>query len=158
MISYQWFLAPDQPFNKDALYRLQYCLYAAGVYLDLSWNEGSPVMTISVPEDLMVTVDVQTPEDDPTPTGCNTEDPPSEEAVRRRKRGRPAVIVKNDLTLGHVRHMRFMNNSVEKIAEEIGVSKRTCYRRWEQAEKMNIDENTPFSRWLEHSGQCAINH
>ncbi len=156
MISYQWFLSPEQPFNKDALYRLQYCLYAAGVYLDLSWNEGSPVMTISVPEELMETVDVQAQKG--SPTDSDPEEMPSEEAVRRRRRGRPSVIVKNDLTLGHVRHMRFMNNSVEKIAEEIGVSKRTFYRRWKQAEKMNIDENTPFSRWLDHSGQCAINH
>ena len=91
MISYQWFLSPEQPFNKDALYRLQYCLYAAGVYLDLSWNEGSPVMTISVPEELMETVDVQAQEDNPTDS--DPEETPSEEAVRRRRRGRPSVIV-----------------------------------------------------------------
>ena len=50
MISYQWYLSPDQPFNKKELFKLQYCLYAAGIYLDLSWKDGSPVMTISVPE------------------------------------------------------------------------------------------------------------
>ena len=59
MISYQWHLSPDQPFNKEELCRLQCCLYAAGIYLDLSWNEGSVIMSISVPEDLMEKVDAQ---------------------------------------------------------------------------------------------------
>ena len=50
MISYQWYLSPAQPFNKDELYKLQCCLYAAGVFLDLSWKDHSPVLTISAPE------------------------------------------------------------------------------------------------------------
>ena len=34
MISYQWSLSPDQPFNKEELYKLQYCLYAAGIFME----------------------------------------------------------------------------------------------------------------------------
>lgn len=48
MISYKWYLSPDQPFNKEELFKLQYCLHAAGILLDLSWDKGSPVMSISV--------------------------------------------------------------------------------------------------------------
>ena len=41
-----------------------------------------------------------------------------------------------------------MGISVEAIAKEIGVSKRTFYRRWTQAEKLGLDPDTPFSQWI----------
>ena len=151
MISYQWYLSPDQPFNKKELFKLQYCLYAAGIYLDLSWKDGSPVMTISVPE--------QAPEDK---SGLITEESissndrgPCNDALESldpkapaHKRGRPSVVPKYDITLGCVQHKRFMGISVEAIAKEIGVSKRTFYRRWTQAEKLGLDPDTPFSQWI----------
>ena len=40
------------------------------------------------------------------------------------------------------------NASVEAIAKEIGVSKRTFYRRWTQAEKLGLEPDTPFSQWI----------
>lgn len=145
MISYQWHLSPDQPFNKEELCRLQCCLYAAGIYLDLSWNEGSVIMSISVPEDLMEKVDAQ--QEVNNTDSIPAEDPPAGAAVPRRKRGRPSAVVKNDLTLARIHHMRFMNVPVETIAEELGVSKRTFYRRWKQIACMDLDPETPFSRW-----------
>ena len=134
MISYKWYLSPDQPFNKEELFKLQYCLHAAGILLDLSWDKGSPVMSISVPEGLMEKADEQPPAD--VPSG------------RCRKRGRPTAAVKNDLTLARIHHMRFMNVPVETIAKEIGVSKRTFYRRWNQIAQLNLDPETPFSKWI----------
>ena len=132
MISYQWYLSPDQPFNKKELFKLQYCLYAAGIYLDLSWKDGSPVMTISVPE--------QAPEDK---SGLITE-----ESISSSDSGPCNDAPKYDITLGCVQHKRFMGISVEAIAKEIGVSKRTFYRRWTQAEKLGLDPDTPFSQWI----------
>lgn len=155
MISYQWHLSPDQPFNKDDLCRLQYCLFTAGIFLDLSWNEDSVVMRISVPEDLMEKADAQQAENDTD--SPSAEDPPAETSGTRRKRGRPSAVVKNDLTLARIHHMRLMNVSVGTIAEELGVSRRTFYRRWKLAEKRDIDESTPFSQWPEQSGRCAKN-
>ena len=64
------------------------------------------------------------------------------------KRGRPSVVPKYDITLGCVQHKRFMGISVEAIAKEIGVSKRTFYRRWTQAEKLGLDPDPPFSQWI----------
>ena len=68
--------------------------------------------------------------------------------VRSRKRGRPAAAVKNDLTIARIHHMRFMNVPVETIAKEIGVSRRTFYRRWNQIAQLNLDPETPFSKWI----------
>lgn len=148
MISYKWYLSPDQPFNKEALYKLQYCLHAAGIYLDLSWDKGSPVMSISVPEGLMDKADEQPTVD--VPSLLPAEDQPAEAkgSGRRRKRGRPAAAVKNDLTIARIHHMRFMNVPVETIAKEIGVSRRTFYRRWNQIAHLNLDPETPFSKWI----------
>ena len=150
MISYQWFLSPNQPFNKEELYKLQYCLYAAGIYLDLSWKDGSPVMTISVPEQAFEERAGTTMQDGPLPDdidSCNGTPEDSVESAPSHKRGRPSANPKSDLTFGHVQHMRFMGISVEKIAKEIGVSKRTFYRRWMQAENKGLAPDTPFSQW-----------
>ena len=124
MISYKWYLSPDQPFNKEELFKLQYCLHAAGILLDLSWDKGSPVMSISVPEGLMEKADEQPPAD--VPSVLSAEDRPAERkgSGRCRKRGRPTAAVKNDLTLARIHHMRFMNVPVETIAKEIGRSRR----------------------------------
>ena len=163
MISYKWYLSPDQPFNKEELFKLQYCLHAAGILLDLSWDKGSPVMSISVPEGLMEKADEQPPAD--VPSVLSAEDRPAERkgSGRCRKRGRPTAAVKNDLTLARIHHMRFMNVPVETIAKEIGVSKRTFYRRWNQMigvskrtfyrrwnqiAQLNLDPETPFSKWI----------
>ena len=89
-------------------------------------------MSISVPEGLMEKADEQPPAD--VPSVLPAEDRPAEGKGfgRCRKRGRPTAAVKNDLTLARIHHMRFMNVPVETIAKEIGVSKRTFYRRWNQ--------------------------
>ena len=84
------------------------------------------------------------------PSVLPVEDQPAEGkgSGRCRKRGRPTAAVKNDLTLARIHHMRFMNVPVETIAKEIGVSKRTFYRRWNQIAQLNLDPETPFSKWI----------
>ena len=95
MISYQWYLSPDQPFNKKELFKLQYCLYAAGIYLDLSWKDGSPVMTISVPEQapedksgLITEESISSSDSGPCNDALESLDP----KAPAHKRGRPSVI------------------------------------------------------------------
>lgn len=63
-----------------------------------------------------------------------------------KQRGRPKSVPKNDITLARVHHMRFMGVPVRDIAEEIGVSRRTFYRRFEQIKYKNLDPDTPFSK------------
>lgn len=53
MTSYHFILNPNQPFNKDALFHLQTCLASAGIFLDLSWKDDMPWMSIYLPEDLI---------------------------------------------------------------------------------------------------------
>ena len=89
-------------------------------------------------------------EDDSLPDDSDCCDGTPETSVANslsHKRGRPSANPKSDLTFGHVQHMRFMGISVEKIAKEIGVSKRTFYRRWMKAENKGLAPDTPFSQW-----------
>ena len=96
----------------------------------------------------MEKADEQPPVD--VPSVLPVEDQPAEGkgSGRCRKRGRPAAAVKNDLTIARIHHMRFMNVPVETIAKEIGVSRRTFYRRWNQIAQLNLDPETPFSKWI----------
>ncbi len=152
MISYQWFLSPDQPFDKNTLFKLQCCLCASGIYLDLSWTDGSPVLTISVPEQqesenrpgLPLGKDVPAVSSDLRDAALESSAP----NVCITGRGRPSAKPVNDFTFGRVQHMRFMGVSAAAIAEEIGVSRRTFYRRWTQAQKLDLDPETPFSQWM----------
>ena len=132
MISYQWYLSPAQPFNKDELYKLQCCLYAAGVFLDLSWKDRSPVLTISAPEPASEDSSELPSEEDSPDDGdhANISFEESASYVHPAKRGRPSVRPENDMTFGHVQHLRIMGVPVEAIAKEIGVSRRTFYRKW----------------------------
>ena len=96
----------------------------------------------------MEKADEQPPVD--VPSVLPAEDQSAEEkgSGRRRKRGRPAAAVKNDLTIARIHHMRFIYVPVETIAKEIGVSRRTFYRRWNQIAQLNLDPETPFSKWI----------
>ena len=147
MISYQWYLSPDQPFNKEELFKLQCCLCTAGIFLDLSWKEGSPVMSISVPEQLLENEPAGSLENDPRPDGITAAGQAAVQVPLPIRRGRPPVEPQNDYTLGRVQHMRVMGVSVETISREIGVSKRTFYRRWKDAERLCLGPDIPFSRW-----------
>ena len=149
MISYQWYLSPSQPFNKDDLYKLQCYLYAAGVFLDLSWKDSPPVLTISAPEPASenssgFSLEEDSP-DDGSPSIVTSEE--SAPSILPAKRGRPSVRPENDMTFGRVQHLRLMGVPVEVIAKEIGVSRRTFYRKWTQAQGQGIAPETPFSQW-----------
>ena len=61
--------------------------------------------------------------------------------------GRPHVRPVTDLTLGEIHHKRFMNVPMESIASELGVSRRTLYRKLDTVHGKNIDASTPFSQW-----------
>ena len=65
-----------------------------------------------------------------------------------KQKGRPKSVPKNDITLARVHHMRFMGVPAKDIAEEIGASRRTFYRRFEQIKYKNLDPDTPFSKWI----------
>ena len=144
MISYKWNLSPQQPFDKKALYKLQTCLLAAGVFLDLSWNDDAPQLAISVSEEILEKVTAQQTGQDSFAAAKEENTEPQDSPKRR---GRPSVMPGNDITLGHVQHMRFMGIPAEAIAKEIGVSKRTFYRRFAQARVKHLDPDTPFSQW-----------
>ena len=87
-------------------------------------------MSISVQEVLMEKADEQPPADVPSVPSAEDLSAEGKGSGRCRKRGRPAAVVKNDLTLARIHHMRFMNVLVKTIAKEIGDSRRTFYRRW----------------------------
>ena len=144
MISFNFTLSPDHSMNKEHLFQLQNCLVSVGMYLDLSLKDGMPQLTISIPDDFLEKISSS---ETVTETGTDEihELPMDNE---RKHRGRPAVQPKNDLTLGQVRHMRFMSIPAETIAKEIGVSKRTFYRRLNEINGKNLSEDTPFSLWM----------
>jgi hypothetical protein len=53
----------------------------------------------------------------------------------------------------HFQSATFCKKGLQKtpakdIAEEIGVSRRTFYRRFEQIKYKNLDPDTPFSKWI----------
>ena len=147
MISYKWTLSLDQPSNETDLSELQKYLVTAGVFLDLSWNGEAPQLTISISEKLLDKAAGQQMEIEPSDCGRNEGTAQPENDVVK-QRGRPKSVPKNDITLARVHHMRFMGVPARDIAEEIGVSRRTFYRRFEQIKYKNLDPDTPFSKWI----------
>jgi hypothetical protein len=47
MFSYHFNLSQEQPANKESLMQLQINLAAFGVFLDLSWEEGTSRMSLA---------------------------------------------------------------------------------------------------------------
>ena len=149
MLKCTWNLSNIQNHCNPPFSVIQSSLAALGVMLDFSYDGGSISVFMEVPE----------PED-PTPqesngiqvmpeTGVDNEESPcqlEENVSHPHKRGRPSCLPVNDLTLNHVIHMRCENIPVDEIAKEIGVSKRTFYRRW-SALKPDTPHDTPFSMW-----------
>ena len=131
MLVYKWALSASQPENEVRFMDLQYALYERSILINTSVEEGSPYITLYVDETSSVSSRKKVNDN----TAC--------------KRGRKPKSPRNDLTLGQVRHMRFMEMPMKDIAFEIGISKRTLYRRLEQINGLNLPEDTPFSKWLE---------
>ena len=145
MISYDFFLALNQTLTKAQLSQLQACLISFGIFLDLSWHNDIPHMTISIPEDIL---EAATARNEGHPDEGGKDNSPQKMSAAPARRGRPVVLPKNDLTLGCVHQMRDMGVPAGTIAKEIGVSKRTFYRRLEQIAGKSISEDTPFSKWI----------
>lgn len=145
MFAYHFNLSQEQPANKESLLQLQTCLAAVGVFLDLSREAGNSRMSIFISDEaLEKEVSSRMKQTPSVLNGGNGSVP--DEPVKRR--GRPEARPTNDLTLGHVNHMRFMGVPAETIAQEIGVSKRTLYRRLAEVNGKNISPDTPFSQWI----------
>ena len=144
MISYNWTLSAEQPFDKNTVFELQTHLAAVGVYLDLSWNDNAPQLSISVPEKILREEESG---DAAQCSSMHTENPASSEAsVSTKHRGRPLVSPKNDITLGRVLHIQFMGISSEEIAKKIGISRRTYFRILKNLNDNHYDPKTPFSK------------
>ncbi len=147
MISYKWTLSAEQPFDKSTVFELQTHLAAVGVYLDLSWNDNAPQLSISVPRCVLqeeTASDIEqksTSEKNPEETPDSSKDP-----VQLKHRGRPLVSPENDITLGRVLHMQFMGVSAEDIAKTIGISRRTYFRILKNLDENHYDPETPFSK------------
>ena len=145
MISYRWTLSAEQSLDKKAIFELQTHLAAVGVYLDLSLNDNAPQLLISVSENVLQEEEsgdiVQSSSDDEE-TLVSPAVP-----IPKKRRGRPQAAPINDITLEHVRHMRFMGVPAEEIAKEIGISRRTFFRILLQIEGKNLAPKTPFSKW-----------
>jgi len=147
MISYKWTLSAEQPFDKNTVFELQTHLAAVGVYLDLSWNDNAPQLSISVPKSVLqeeTASDIaqkSSSEKDPEESPVSSKVP-----VRLKHRGRPLVSPKNDITLGRVLHMQFKGVSAEEIAKMIGISRRTYFRIMKNLENNHYDPETPFSK------------
>jgi hypothetical protein len=145
MISYSFTLSLEQPFNKKSLLKLQTSLANAGIYLDLSWKDEMPQLTISLSEEFLE----KSEETTTTSTPNDTDALPATIAPEgSKRRGRPLVQPKKDVTLGRVKHMRFLQVPDKTIADEIGVSKRTLYRRLNQINGKGLNDDTPFSQWI----------
>jgi hypothetical protein len=144
MFSYHFNLSQEQPANKESLMHLQTYLAAFGVFLDLSWEEGTSRMSIFVSDKALEKKASCPAKQPPSVPNDGTGSVPD---VPVKRRGRPAAHPKNDITLGHVYHLRFMGVPATAIAEEIGVSRRTLYRRLESINGKNISPDTPFSQW-----------
>ena len=131
MISFKWTLSLEQPANETDLSELQKCLVTAGVFLDLSWNGEAPQLTISISEKLLVKTVDHLHEVEPSDIVDGD-----------------SIAQPEDDTLARVHHMRFMGVPAKDIAEEIGASRQTFYRRFEQIKYKNLDPDTPFSKWI----------
>lgn len=141
MLKYKWKLSDSQPEQEIPLLRLQQALAASSVFLDLAFQDGGIILTIAMDDT------VPAPQKHPDIAAVTDESSMiSHDDIRR---GRPYVTPNEDLTLGQVRHMRFMNVPMQTIADSLGVSKRTLYRRLQEINGKHLDENTPFSKWLD---------
>ena len=61
--------------------------------------------------------------------------------------GRPRIPSKKDWTIAQIQHARFLNVPMAEIAQSLGVSVRTLYRRWDAATKAHLHPDTPYSKW-----------
>lgn len=141
MLKYKWKLSDSQPEQEIHLLQLQQALAVRSVFLDLAFQDGGIILTIAV--------DDTVPAPQKYPDIAAVTDGSSMISHDDIHRGRPYATPSEDLTLGQVRHMRFMNVPMQTIADSLGVSKRTLYRRLQEINGKHLDENTPFSKWLE---------
>ena len=135
-----WLLSTCQPASNPPFSSMQEKLTALGVMLDYSFVNGAIKITLECPDYCHDNAQIISNTQNPANAAESSSD-------TNRKLGRPFCEPQNDLTLGRVRHMRFMRVPVAEIAATIGVSKRTFYRKWAALNSKNVDDNTPFSKW-----------
>ena len=137
MLKYKWKLSYNQPEQEIHFLQLQQALAARSVFLDLAFQDGEITLTIAMDDK------APAPQKDPGPAGSSLL---PHDNIRK---GRPYTAPNEDLTLAQVRHMRFINIPMQIIADTLGVSKRTLFRRLHDINGKHLDENTPFSKWME---------
>ena len=140
MLSLYCLLASNQSVDKSTLFEIQTHLLTAGVFLDLVLKDGRPQLVISVSDELLK-------KEAAPSSGAVLDESTQNQADFKRQKGRPPAQPEHDITLERVKHLRFMGVPVEAIAKEIGVSKRTFYRKWRQIGDKCLDSSTPFSKW-----------
>ena len=165
MITCVWNLANVQEAKNPPFSEIQTALSRLGIMLDFSYEKGIVSLTLAFPEisgeneksssdhEELFSASSKTGSVESASSQDNKvhmEDVQShqnpENAALPQKRGRPSSVPSNDLTFEKVRYMRSMGVTVSEIAREIGVSKRTFYRRWRNIADSML-EGTPFSQW-----------
>lgn len=142
MLRYTWNLATPQPQNDIPFKKIQEALMPRDVFIYTIEN-GTPTLTIFIPDEGGDVTDM-----DVTEKTAVSETATETENKQLPKRGRPASVPKNDLTLERILSMRRLGVSADDIAKELGVSKRTYYRGLEKLKSGGPHSyDTPFSKW-----------
>ena len=152
MLKYNWKLSDSQPMQEIPLFLLQQELASRSVLLDLTFQDGGVTLTLVVDDTVPVHQECPCFAGSSvlsSSTGNNSETAGAPIPHHDAQRGRPYAAPNEDLTLAQVRHMKFMNIPMQTIADTIGVSRRTLFRRLQSINGKHLDENTPFSKWLE---------
>lgn len=136
---YTWNLSDTQAPSSKMFSDIQVALAAMDIMLDLSLDKGTIKITLGIPDPSAAC----SPQEESTPMAPID----SETSVLVKKYGRPSCIPVHDMTLDEVRSKRDTNTSIGDIAKEIGVSKRTFYRKWNAISNKALDGATPFSEW-----------
>lgn len=143
MLKYTWNLETLQPQNDVPIKKIQEALMLRDIFIDYAIKNGTPSLTVYIPNEGDNDTDMITAEKTTvSETGTEAEN------IQIPKRGRPAAVPKNDLTLERISNMRRLGVSANDIAKELGVSKRTYYRGLEKLKTGGPHScDSPFSKW-----------
>ena len=148
MLLHRFNLSLDQPEGALFISELQDKLYSAGILLSLALSDDLIQLTIAIPED--------GPAHMPAPEyGSLTEKHDEGSLISQDegdgsckcRRGRKPAVPSQDISLAQALQMNAGGTSLADIANYIGVSRRTFFRRWSAAQASGIDPETPFSDW-----------
>jgi len=135
MLKYTVNLSADQPAQEASLMDFQIALAQEDIFLDMSLEDDKPRMHFYFKR---------------KPLGksapADAENPPAPQAAP--KKGRPRVAAENDISLETALLMLSTGLTAQEVADYIGVSRRTFFRRLSEAKRQRVDLCTPFSDWM----------